>query len=489
MPLGSRIGIMRIESSPTDAGSTSAPSRSRPSTPAETDPTPPTASELSHARCDISHPYRLLLVLAVGVRQPLPLHSHLRGRTVRRADRQHGAGADRQPPRRAVPALRLPGSRRLSDRRRQRGRSLRATSAARTAASGSRSPTRAISTGDRLLVDKNVFNLRNPRRWEMAVFRCPDPDPKEFGKPYVKRVVGLPGETITLIDGDVYANGRTPAQEPAGSARVARDRLRHDVTSPIPMDGTRAGSSSRPKRPDCRRRATAAREADDGDPRCPRRRRTRSALTYRHWNLDDKREEPVRAWSSYDGVPRSFGQTAARSRFLVGVRDRSGASERRCEFRVPAARRRRRGQRRGHGRRTRQRPGDSDPRRSRATLNPAHGVSLQPGRTHRFEFAFVDRRAILAIDGKVIFVGRSVAAFEARRGQSAAATRCARLPTQCPQPETLPRHALHAVRRTRHADARDAGPERVLHARRQQRQLARQSEMAATGRAGSRLHR
>src|SRR5262245_25470414 len=41
-------------------------------------------------------------------------------------------------------------------------------------------------SGDRLLVDKNVYCLRNPRRWEMVVFRCPDPDPKEFGKPYVK---------------------------------------------------------------------------------------------------------------------------------------------------------------------------------------------------------------------------------------------------------------------------------------------------------------
>ena len=27
--------------------------------------------------------------------------------------------------------------------------------------------------GDRLLVDKNIFSLRRPRRWEVAVFRCP----------------------------------------------------------------------------------------------------------------------------------------------------------------------------------------------------------------------------------------------------------------------------------------------------------------------------
>lgn len=58
--------------------------------------------------------------------------------------------------------------------------------------------------GDRLLVDKNVYSARKPRRWEPAVFRCPS----DLTKPYVKRVIGLPGERIQVIDGDVYADGR-----------------------------------------------------------------------------------------------------------------------------------------------------------------------------------------------------------------------------------------------------------------------------------------
>ena len=49
--------------------------------------------------------------------------------------------------------------------------------------------------GDRLLVDKNVFSIRPPRRWELAVFRCPvDPT-----TPYVKRVVGLPGDRKSVV--------------------------------------------------------------------------------------------------------------------------------------------------------------------------------------------------------------------------------------------------------------------------------------------------
>ena len=59
-------------------------------------------------------------------------------------------------------------------------------------------------TGDRLLVDKNVFRLRQPRRWEVAVFICPS----DKSKPYVKRVVGRPNEQILLKDGDVWIDGQ-----------------------------------------------------------------------------------------------------------------------------------------------------------------------------------------------------------------------------------------------------------------------------------------
>ena len=55
--------------------------------------------------------------------------------------------------------------------------------------------------GDRLLVSKQAFRSRPPRRWEVAVFRRPDVDNKVF----VKRIAGLPGESIQIRDGDVFA--------------------------------------------------------------------------------------------------------------------------------------------------------------------------------------------------------------------------------------------------------------------------------------------
>ena len=57
--------------------------------------------------------------------------------------------------------------------------------------------------GDQLLVHKNAYQFRSPRRWEVVVFR----NPGQPTQAYVKRVVGLPGETVRIVDGDVYADG------------------------------------------------------------------------------------------------------------------------------------------------------------------------------------------------------------------------------------------------------------------------------------------
>jgi signal peptidase I len=72
-------------------------------------------------------------------------------------------------------------------------------------------------SGDRLLVDKNVYRLRSPRRWEIAVFICPS----DRSKPYVKRVVGRPGEKIQIQDGDIWINGEL-ARKTLAQARECR---------------------------------------------------------------------------------------------------------------------------------------------------------------------------------------------------------------------------------------------------------------------------
>ena len=58
--------------------------------------------------------------------------------------------------------------------------------------------------GDRVLMHKSVFFLREPRVWEVVAFR----DPAQADRIMVKRVVGLPGESISIEHGEVYANGK-----------------------------------------------------------------------------------------------------------------------------------------------------------------------------------------------------------------------------------------------------------------------------------------
>lgn len=64
--------------------------------------------------------------------------------------------------------------------------------------------TLADTAGDRLLVSKQAFGIRPPRRWEVAVFRRADVGDQVF----VKRIAGLPGESIQIREGDVYVDGK-----------------------------------------------------------------------------------------------------------------------------------------------------------------------------------------------------------------------------------------------------------------------------------------
>ena len=58
-----------------------------------------------------------------------------------------------------------------------------------------------VFKGDRILVNKFPYQIGNPDRWDVIVFRYPE----DMQKNYIKRLVGLPGETIRISRGDVYA--------------------------------------------------------------------------------------------------------------------------------------------------------------------------------------------------------------------------------------------------------------------------------------------
>jgi signal peptidase I len=63
---------------------------------------------------------------------------------------------------------------------------------------------------DRVLANRLVYHFRNPRRGDVVVFQTPPKAAKECGAAgtYVKRLVGLPGETWSETNGYVYIDGR-----------------------------------------------------------------------------------------------------------------------------------------------------------------------------------------------------------------------------------------------------------------------------------------
>lgn len=60
-----------------------------------------------------------------------------------------------------------------------------------------------LEDGDNLIVDKISYRFKDPERFDIIVF------PYQYKEDtyYIKRIIGLPGETVQVIDGMVYIDG------------------------------------------------------------------------------------------------------------------------------------------------------------------------------------------------------------------------------------------------------------------------------------------
>lgn len=85
-----------------------------------------------------------------------------------------------------------------------------------------------IMRGDRLLVDKTAYKRRPPQLGDIIVFIYPD----DRSKNYIKRIEGLPGETVKARDGKEY-------RVPHGSVFVVSDNKEKGLDSryfgPVPL--------------------------------------------------------------------------------------------------------------------------------------------------------------------------------------------------------------------------------------------------------------
>lgn len=62
-----------------------------------------------------------------------------------------------------------------------------------------------LKNGDKIIINKFVYRFTKPRRFDIIVFKQ---NGKEHSYYNIKRVVGLPGETVQIKDGKIYIDGK-----------------------------------------------------------------------------------------------------------------------------------------------------------------------------------------------------------------------------------------------------------------------------------------
>lgn len=80
---------------------------------------------------------------------------------------------------------------------------------------------------DRLFINKFVYHVEKISRGDVVVFRYP----RDTTKSFIKRVIGLPGDEIRIVDGNVYINGKR-MKEPYVPPRYRDTRSMSEMTVP-----------------------------------------------------------------------------------------------------------------------------------------------------------------------------------------------------------------------------------------------------------------
>ena len=101
-----------------------------------------------------------------------------------------------------------------------------------------------LSDGDNLIVDKISYRFRDPERYDIIVF----PFQYEKNTFYIKRIIGLPGETVEIdSDGVIYINGKELTEyygkEIIADPGIARDKITLGIDEYFVMGDNRNNST------------------------------------------------------------------------------------------------------------------------------------------------------------------------------------------------------------------------------------------------------
>ena len=103
-------------------------------------------------------------------------------------------------------------------------------------------PNHGSFSGDRIIVGKFCYDLAEPKRWDVIVFKYPGGAVQN----YIKRLIGLPGENVRLVGGNVYTRPLGASEEALQIARKPPHKLDAmlqlvDDTDYIAADLTKVG--------------------------------------------------------------------------------------------------------------------------------------------------------------------------------------------------------------------------------------------------------
>ena len=84
------------------------------------------------------------------------------------------------------------------------------------------------SVGQKFFVNRALYKIKSPKRGNVIVFKTSASDDAAL---HIRRVIGLPGETVQIKEGQIYINGNVYEETGAPPARAARGLAR------IALDG------------------------------------------------------------------------------------------------------------------------------------------------------------------------------------------------------------------------------------------------------------
>ncbi len=86
-----------------------------------------------------------------------------------------------------------------------------------------------FENGNYLIVDEISYSLKDPQRYDVVIFKYPDPNPENKTKFFIKRIIGLPNETIEIKGGAVFiTNEKNPEGFEVGQPYVKNKSSSND---------------------------------------------------------------------------------------------------------------------------------------------------------------------------------------------------------------------------------------------------------------------